>query len=333
MWELDLWGKFRRAIEAADSDLLAAVASYDDVLVSLIAEVAATYVRIRVLDERLAVARENVRVQHNSLEIARVRFEAGGTSELDVQQATALLKDTEATIPQLGIDMRQAVDSLCVLLGLPPSELAQQVGGEGHVPHVPATMAVGIPADLLRRRPDVRRAERAAAAQSARIGVSTADLLPSFQLVGSIGLRAEDAANFFEGRSFEASTGPAFNWPILNYGRLVNDVRLQDATFQELAVSYANTVLTAQQEVEDALVGYLRGSRAGGATGRERGGCRARRRDIGGAVSRRCNRLHLGPQRATIKAPRGRPTRLDPRRGRAQRDRAQQGARWRMGDP
>ena len=260
VWELDLWGKFRRAIEAADSDLLAAVAGYDDVLVSLIAEVAATYVRIRVLDERLAVARDNVRVQHDGLDIARVRFEAGGTSELDVQQATALLKDTEATIPQLGIEMRQAVDSLCVLLGLPPSELAQQLGGEGHVPHVPATMAVGIPADLLRRRPDVRRAERAAAAQSARIGVSAADLLPSFQLAGSIGLRAEDAAKFFEGRSFEASAGPAFDWPILNYGRLVNNVRLQDATFQELAVSYANTVLTAQREVEDALTGYLRGS-------------------------------------------------------------------------
>jgi NodT family efflux transporter outer membrane factor (OMF) lipoprotein len=260
VWELDLWGKFRRAIEAADSDLLAAVAGYDDVLVSLIADVAATYMRIRVLDERLAVARDNVRVQYDTLEIARVRFEAGGTSELDVQQATALLKDTEATIPQLGIEMRQAVDSLCVLLGLPPSELAQQLGGEGHVPHVPATMAVGIPADLLRRRPDVRRAERAAAAQSARIGVSAADLLPSFQLVGSIGLRAEDAAKFFEGRSFEVSTGPAFNWPILNYGRLVNNVRLQDATFQELAVSYANTVLTAQREVEDALTGYLRGS-------------------------------------------------------------------------
>jgi NodT family efflux transporter outer membrane factor (OMF) lipoprotein len=260
VWELDLWGKFRRAIEAADSDLLAAVANYDDVLVSLIAEVAATYVRIRVLDERLAVARDNVSVQQRGLDFARVRFEAGGTSELDVQQATTLLKDTEATIQQLAIDTRQAVDSLCVLLGLPPTELAQQLGGEGRVPQVPTTMAVGIPADLLRRRPDVRRAEWAAAAQSARIGVSTAELLPSFQLAGSIGLRAEDAAKFFEGRSFEASTGPAFDWPVLNYGRLVNNVRLQDATFQELAVSYANTVLTAQQEVEDALIGYLRGT-------------------------------------------------------------------------
>jgi len=259
-WELDFWGKFRRAIEASDADLLAAVAEYDDVLVSLVAEVAATYVRIRVLDERLKVARDNVRVQHDSLEIARVRFEAGGTSELDVQQATTLLKDTEATIPGLGIVARQAMDSLCVLLGMPPTELAELLGGEGRVPRVPATMAVGIPADLMRRRPDVRRAEQAAMAQSARIGVSVADLLPSFQLVGSVGLSAEDAGKFFEGRSFQADAGPAIRWPILNYGRLVNNVRVQDATFQELAVTYANTVLVAQQDVEDALVGYLRGN-------------------------------------------------------------------------
>ena len=260
VWELDLWGKFRRAIEASDADLLGAVASYDDVLVSLVAEVAATYVRLRVLDERLTVARDNVRVEHDSLEIARARFEAGGTSELDVQQATALLKDTEATIPALGIAARQALDSLCVLLGMPPSDLGELIAGEGKVPEIPATMAAGIPADLLRRRPDVRRAEYAAMAQSARIGVSASDLLPSFQLVGSVGLSAEDAGKFFEGRSFQAEAGPAIRWPILNYGRLVNNVRLQDATFQELAVAYANSVLVAQREVEDALVGYLRGA-------------------------------------------------------------------------
>ncbi len=260
VWELDLWGKFRRAVEASDADLLAAVANYDDVLVSLVAEVAATYLQIRVLGERLAVARDNVRVQQDSLGIARVRFEAGGTSELDVQQATALLKDTEATIPQLGIETRQAVDSLCVLLGLPPSELTEVLEGAPRVPEVPTSIAAGIPADLLRRRPDVRRAERAAAAQSARIGVAAADLLPALQLVGRVGLSAEDAGKFFEGHSFAAQTGPAIQWPVLNYGRLVNDVRLQDAQFQELLVVYANTVLTAQQEVEDALVGYLRGS-------------------------------------------------------------------------
>jgi NodT family efflux transporter outer membrane factor (OMF) lipoprotein len=259
VWELDFWGKFRRAIESSDADLLAAVAGYDDVLVSLVAEVAATYVRIRVLDERLAVARDNVRVEHDNLKIARARFDAGGTSELDVHQATALLKDTEATIPQLDIQLRQAIDSLCVLLGVAPSELSGELGKPGPVPKVPPTVAVGIPADLLRRRPDVRRAEQAAAAQSARIGVSLAELLPSFQLTGSIDFSATKAADLFEGRSFEAAGGPTFRWPVLNYGRLINDVRLQDATFQELAIAYADTVLGAQREVEDALVGYLRG--------------------------------------------------------------------------
>ncbi|HME73512.1 MAG TPA: efflux transporter outer membrane subunit [Myxococcota bacterium] len=259
-WEIDLWGKFRRAVEAADSDLLAAVASYDDVLVSLVSEVAATYLTIRTLDERLAVARDNVRVQDDSLGIARVRYEAGGTSELDVQQAATLLHDTEATIPELERLRRQAIDSLCVLLGMPPQELAELLGGPGILPEVPVSVAVGVPADLLRRRPDVRSAEFAAAAQSARIGVATAQLLPAFQLTGTVGLSAEQAAEWFEGRSFEALAGPSFNWPVLNYGRLINDVRLQDATFQELATAYSNVVLVAQQEVEDALVGYLRGT-------------------------------------------------------------------------
>ncbi|HBZ68884.1 MAG TPA: transporter [Deltaproteobacteria bacterium] len=259
-WELDLWGKFRRAVEAADSDLLAAVASYDDVLVSLVSEVAATYLTIRTLDERLAVARGNVRVQEDSLGIARVRYEAGGTSELDVQQAATLLHDTEATIPELEALRRQAIDSLCVLLGMPPQELAELLGGPGTLPEVPVSVAVGIPADLLRRRPDVRSAEFAAAAQSARIGVSVAELLPAFQLSGTVGLTAEKAALWFEGNALEAVAGPSFNWPVLNYGRLINDVRLQDATFQELATAYSNVVLVAQQEVEDALVGYLRGT-------------------------------------------------------------------------
>jgi NodT family efflux transporter outer membrane factor (OMF) lipoprotein len=259
-WELDFWGKFRRAVEAADADLLAAVADYDDVLVSLVAEVASTYTQIRVLDERLAVARDNVRVQEDSLRIAVVRFDAGSTSELDVQQATTLLRDTEATIPQLEFQRRQNADSLCVLLGIPPRDLTALLDGAGGVPQAPASVAVGIPAEVLERRPDVRSAEEAAAAQSARIGVAVAEWLPAVQLTGSVGLSAESVAKLFEGRAFAAAAGPAFTWPVLNYGRIRNNVRLQDATFQELVVTYANTVLRAQQEVEDALIGYLRGT-------------------------------------------------------------------------
>jgi NodT family efflux transporter outer membrane factor (OMF) lipoprotein len=202
-----------------------------------------------------------VRVQQESLEIARVRFEAGGTSELDVQQAATLLHDTEATIPQLELLRRGSIDSLCVLLGVPPQRLPDAlVGTPGRIPEVPAEVTVGIPADLLRRRPDVHAAEMRAAAQSARIGVASAELLPAFQLVGTLGLSTESVKEFFEGRSFQAVAGPAITWPVLNYGRLINDVRLQDATFQGLATDYSNTVLVAQKEVEDALAGYLRGS-------------------------------------------------------------------------
>jgi NodT family efflux transporter outer membrane factor (OMF) lipoprotein len=259
-WELDLWGKFRRAVQASDAELHAAIADYDAVLVSLVAEVAATYVQLRVLDERIALARSNVDVQRDSLRVASVRFEAGGTSELDVQQARTLLADTEATIPQLEAQRRTAEDALSVLLGMPPSDLSAWLGEGGGIPAAPVAIAVGIPAELLRRRPDVRRAERAVAAQSARIGVAKADLLPRFQLVGQIGFGAEEAAELFQGRSFAAFGGPRFDWPVLNYGRLINAVRVQDATFQELANAYAQTVLAAQQEVENALAGYLRGA-------------------------------------------------------------------------
>ncbi len=259
-WEVDLWGRFRRNIEASDADLLAAVANYDDVLVSLVAEVASVYVRIRSIEGRLAIARDNVRVQREGLQIAQVRFEAGGTSELDVQQATTLLTDTEATIPELEIQLQQSLDALSVLLGMPPSDLTEIIGNSSGIPAPPIAVAVGIPADLLRRRPDVRRAERQLAAQSARIGVAKADLFPRLQLIGSVGLKAEDAAKFFEGRSFEGVGGPRFDWPVFNYGRLINAVRVEDATFQEFVTIYTNTVLRAQQEVEDALIGYLRGA-------------------------------------------------------------------------
>lgn len=259
-WELDLWGRFRRGIEASDAELLASVAAYDDVLVSLVGEVAATYVSLRVIEERLALAHDNVRIQRESLGIADVRYQAGGTSALDVQQAQALLSNTEADIPGLEIDRRRAVDALSVLLGMPPNDLADVLGRSAGIPKPPKAVAVGIPADLLRRRPDIRRAERQLAAASADIGVAKADLLPRVQLAGSVGLEAEDAARWFEGRSFEGIGGPQLTWPVFNYGRLINAVRVQDAVFQEQAATYAQTVLGAQQEVEDALIGVVRGA-------------------------------------------------------------------------
>ncbi len=270
-WELDLWGKFRRAVELSLGNLEASIANYDDILVSLTAEVARTYVLIRTLEERLKIARENVRIQQRSLQIAEARFEGGDVTELDVQQARALLGDTQALIPRLQASLRQAKNGLAILLGTLPGKVDQILGQPKPIPTVPAEVAVGIPAELLRRRPDIQFAERQIAAQSAQIGVAKADLYPHFTLFGSFGLRASDAtlttaggltgsefSDVWDSDSVEFFAGPSFRWDILNYGRIRNRVRIQDARFQQLAVNYQNTVLQAAQETEDAMVGFLR---------------------------------------------------------------------------
>lgn len=257
-WELDFWGKFRRNVESGLGALEASIASYDDVLVSLTAEVARTYVAIRTFEERLKIARENVKIQERSLKIAEIRFKEGDVTELDVAQAQALLNSTLSLIPRLSRDVRQAKNALSILLGKVPSELDEILGGPKPIPAVPAELAVGIPAELLRRRPDIRLAERQLAAQSPLIGVAKSELYPAFSLGGTIGLSSLNSSNFFDSNSITGQGGASFTWNILNYGRIKNNVRVQDARFQELAVNYQNTVLRAAQEVEDAMVGFLR---------------------------------------------------------------------------
>lgn len=262
-WELDFWGKFRRAIQSADANFLSNIADYDDVLVSLTADVALTYVLIRTLEERLKIARQNVLIQEQSLRITRARFEGGLTSERDVQQALTQVNSTEAEIPFLEAGLRQAQNGLSILLGMPPSQLDELLIGYSAIPRAPLNVAVGIPAELLRRRPDIRRAELQAAAQSALIGVAKADLYPSFSLTGAFGFLSSDAGGFdlddiFLWKSRTASFGPSFRWNIFNYGQITNTVRVQDARFQELIINYQDTVLRAQQEVEDGLVEFLK---------------------------------------------------------------------------
>jgi NodT family efflux transporter outer membrane factor (OMF) lipoprotein len=266
-WELDVWGKFRRAVQTGVANLEATIADYDDILVSLTSEVARTYIIMRTAEERLGVARENVKIQKRSLEIADVRFKAGAVTELDVAQARSLLRGTESTIPGFLTDIRQSKNALAILLGKLPGEIDAILGGPGLIPEVPAEVAVGIPAELLRRRPDIRFAERALAAQSAQIGFAKADLFPSFTLFGSLGFEAADSvdsrsnnssiSDLFRTDSFFYSAGPAVKWDFLQYGRLTNQVRVQDARFQELAVNYEDTVIRAAQEVEDAMVAFL----------------------------------------------------------------------------
>ncbi|MDX1697144.1 MAG: TolC family protein, partial [Thiohalobacterales bacterium] len=265
-WELDFWGRFRRGIEAAEAGLSASVADYDNALVSLTAEVARAYITIRTLEERLALAEANIELQQESLRVARVRFENGATTELDVQQATSNLADTRALVPILKRSLRQARNGLSILLGLPPSDLSGMLGGPGTIPVAPAELAAGVPADLLRRRPDVRAAEQQAASQSALVGVAQADLYPRFSLVGSIGFQSSNtgsssAGDLFDGDSLFYNAGPAFSWNILNYGRIRNNVRVQDARLQQALVNYRNTVLTAYREAEDAMVAFVESQR------------------------------------------------------------------------
>jgi NodT family efflux transporter outer membrane factor (OMF) lipoprotein len=268
VWELDVWGKFRRAVQTGVADLEASIADYDDILVTLTADVARTYLQIRTNEERLQVARQNVEIQKRSLEIADVRFKAGAVTELDVTQARSLLRSTEASIPEFEANIRRAKNALATLLGKLPGEIDAMLSGPGLIPEVPAEVVVGIPAELLRRRPDIRSAERQMAAQSAQIGFAKADLFPHFSLFGSLGLQASshvgdssnnsDFSDLFTEDSITYFAGGGFQWDILNYGRITNKVRVEDARFQALVINYENTVLRAAQEVEDAMISFLR---------------------------------------------------------------------------
>lgn len=258
-WELDVFGGVRRSVEAADADIEAAIESARDARVVLLAEVARAYVEYRSAAARLAIAHRNVAIQQDTLELSRDRLEAGIATQLDTDQALAQLETTRSQIPLLTTAWKRASYRLDVLLGLPPGSLSEELGTDVDVPQVPDTLAVGAPAELLRRRPDIRRAERSVAAATARIGAARADLYPSFTLNGSFGLASEDFNNLFEGDSTTWSIGPlAVRWPIFQGGRLRNAVRVQEARQEQALIAYERTVLEAYEEVAGALVEYAR---------------------------------------------------------------------------
>jgi len=264
-WEIDFWGRYRRGIESADAAYLASIAAYDQALVILTAAVVDLYVVVRATEEQLRIARENVAIQQRSYEITEVLFRNGADSELDMQQAQTLLLSTQATIPGLETALAQAHNALSVLLGQAPGALRDELARGGGIPVPPDQVAVGVPADMLRQRPDVRQAEFTAMAQNARIGLAKADLYPSFSLTGSIGLTSttagdSDFGDLFGSDAFSWSIGPSFVWPFLNYGRIKNNVRVQDARLQQALVAYRETVLQAAREAEDAMASLI-GSR------------------------------------------------------------------------
>lgn len=256
-WEIDFWGRFRRAIESANADVDASIENYDDVLVLLIGEVATAYVEIRTFQARIQFAESNIAIQSLLAKRAEDRFKRGAASKLDLAQMRSNLTDTQAFRERLEIGLRQSNNRLCVLLGIPTRDLVAEMGA-APIPQAPPELAVGIPADLLRRRPDVRRAERQVASQSARIGIATSDLYPHFIVFGNIGYSAEHLYQLFNTNSQFGTIAPSFQWDILNYGRLLNKIRFEDARFQKEVLNYQSTVLKAGKEVEDGLIAYIR---------------------------------------------------------------------------
>jgi len=268
-WEADFWGRFRKGVEAADANFLAAVASFDEARRLLVAAVADTYIVVRAIEEQLRLARESEAIQLRSYEIVELLYENGETAELDSLQAHTLLLGTQATIPGLEASLQQAKNALAVLLGTHPGALDDILGAGGSLPVLPQHITVGLPADLLRQRPDVRRAELQARAQNARVGIATANLYPSFALSGYLGLASAGGTDttrsgesgfgeLFSADSLTYSAGPSFVWPFLNYGRIRSDIRVQDARLQQALVNYREVVLRAAREAEDAMVALAR---------------------------------------------------------------------------
>lgn len=259
-WEIDFWGRYSNAVEAADANYLATVANFDDAMVLVTATVADIYAVIRATEEQLRLARDSLKLQQRSYDIVEVLFRNGSSSELDALQARTLLLSTEATIPELEATLSQARNALSVLLGIAPSRLDPILTENGVQPTVPARIAIGLPADLLRQRPDVRRAELQAIAQNAVVGVATADLYPSFSLTGFLGVSSTtfDSGNniiddFLSADGSAVSIGAGFVWPFLNYGRIKNNIEVQDVRLQQALVAYQEAVIQGAREVEDAM--------------------------------------------------------------------------------
>jgi NodT family efflux transporter outer membrane factor (OMF) lipoprotein len=255
-WELDIWGRQRRTIEGTRADVSAACYGYEEVLVALLADTAAAYFRIRAYQTRLELMRKNVELQQETTRLVQARFDKGLVSAADLEQAKANQAETESQVPVLENGLRQANNCLCVLLGMPPHDLTAELT-PAPVPAAPPSVAVGIPADLLRRRPDVRRVERELASQCAKIGMAEADLYPNLSLIGFLGWTASDFRRLFDGTSFTGIVAPNISWKLLNYGRILNAVRTEEFRFQQKLFEYQSTVLKAGQEVEDSLSGFL----------------------------------------------------------------------------
>ena len=255
-WELDIFGKTRRAIEAANANIQVSQENRRDVLVTLLSDVAVNYLQVRGSQLRLSIARSNIASQQQTLELTEARFAAGLSSELDVAQQKAQLATTQATVPVMENSMRQAIHQISVLLGQEPGALLDELLQEAPLPPVPPDVPVGLPSELLRRRPDIRSAERQLAAATAQIGVATAALFPQFSITGSIGQESMFTSRFFVPQSNLFSVGPSVTWPVFDAGRIRANIQVKNAQQEEALVGYEQTILTAMKDVENSLIAY-----------------------------------------------------------------------------
>jgi NodT family efflux transporter outer membrane factor (OMF) lipoprotein len=257
-WELDIFGGIRRAVEAANAEIGGAEYNQRDVLVSLLAEVARNYIGARSYQQRLAITLANIRVQQEILDLTSNRFQSGLNSDLDVQEAAAILTSTEAQVPSLETGFRENVYALAVLLAQPPGASLDEMSAEKPIPIKPPMVPVGLPSDLLRRRPDVQSAERELAAATARIGVAKAEYFPKFSLTGFTALESVSASDWFTYASRAWSAGPTMQWELFEAGRIRANVRVQNARQEQTVEAYQQTVLVALEEAENALTAYAR---------------------------------------------------------------------------
>ena len=257
-WELDVFGGVRRSVEAAEAALEASKEGLHDVMVSLLAEVALNYVEVRSFQTRLSIAEANQKAQEETYGITRARYESGLTSDLDVEQARYNLEGTRSKTPPLQIGLEQARNRLAVLLGQNPGTLKDELTERKDIPITPLDVAVGVPAEVLRRRPDVRKAESELAAQSAQVGVATAELYPKFMLTGSIGLEALSLGNLFSTGNRAYGIGPSFQWNIFDGGRIRQNIKVQSALQEQALLSYEASLLTALEDIENALTAYAK---------------------------------------------------------------------------
>jgi NodT family efflux transporter outer membrane factor (OMF) lipoprotein len=257
-WEIDVFGAVRRSVEAADADIQASIENRRDVLITLLGDVAQNYIVLRGRQRQLDITQANLKSQQQTLDLTQARFKAGLVGELDVARAQAQVAATTSLIPQFEQQLQQSIHRLSVLLGEEPQALVAELGPVGPIPSGVGVVPTGLPSDLLRRRADIRRAERQLAAQTARIGVATADLFPRFSLTGSLGLQSQKFSNLFENNSLFWGIGPGVTWNIFNAGRVRSNIEVQNARQEQALVTYQQTVLNSLEEVENALVAYDR---------------------------------------------------------------------------